>query len=100
VLRTLTLPQAAEFLKLHPQTVRKLALAGEIPAAKPGKCWVFVEQDLASWLRSRYRGNGQVPQGDTQENASCRSIDALIPTSESPPKSPPGRRVRTRCLVE
>jgi excisionase family DNA binding protein len=81
VLRTLDLRQAAVFLRLHPQTVRKLAVAGEIPAAKPGKRWVFVEQDLAEWLRSRYRSPGQVSQGDMQENALCRSTDDLIPTS-------------------
>ena len=81
MLRTLDLRQAATFLRLHPQTVRKLAVAGEIPAAKPGKRWVFVEQDLADWLRSRYRAEGQVSQGDMQEKALCRSTDDLIQTS-------------------
>jgi excisionase family DNA binding protein len=81
VLRTLDLLEAATFLHLHPQTVRRLASAGEIPAAKPGKRWVFVEQDLADWLRSSYRSTGRVSQGDMQENAICRSTDDLNPTS-------------------
>jgi len=81
VLRTLDLRQAAVFLRLHPQTVRKLAIAGEIPATKPGKRWVFVEQNLADWLRFRYRATGQVSQGDMQEKALCRSTDDQIQTT-------------------
>ncbi len=53
-MRTLDLSQAAELLHLHPDTVQQRAKAGEIPAAKPGKCWVFVEADLIDWLRGHY----------------------------------------------
>src|SRR6185295_5126293 len=62
-MKTLDLREAAVFLKLHPQTIRRLALAGALPAAKPGKCWVFLEDDLANWLRSRYIPTRQMPQG-------------------------------------
>jgi excisionase family DNA binding protein len=61
--KTLDLREASAFLKMHPQTVRRLALKGDLPAAKPGKCWLFIEEDLASWLRSRYVPSRQVPQG-------------------------------------
>jgi excisionase family DNA binding protein len=73
---TLDLRQAAALLKMHPQTVRRRAIAGEIPAAKPGRSWVFVEADLVAWLRARYRGSGQVSQGDREENPLCHSSDA------------------------
>ncbi len=53
-MKTLTLVEAARFLKMHPQTVRRMALRGELPGAKPGKCWVFIDDDLASWLRTHY----------------------------------------------
>lgn len=53
-MKTLDLKDASAMLKMHPQTVRRRALAGEIPGAKPGKCWAFIEEDLANWLRSRY----------------------------------------------
>ena len=50
---TLTLPQAADFLKLHPQTLIQRARAGKIPgAAKPGKRWVFPEEGLRAYLQS------------------------------------------------
>ncbi|PKM11554.1 MAG: DNA-binding protein [Gammaproteobacteria bacterium HGW-Gammaproteobacteria-3] len=53
-MKTLDLSEAAHLLKLHPQTVLQRARSGDIPAAKPGKCWVFIEQDLIEWLRSQY----------------------------------------------
>jgi excisionase family DNA binding protein len=60
---TLDLGQAANLLKLHPQTVLQRARAGEIPAAKPGKRWVFIEEDLLNWLRSQYNCRRDAGQG-------------------------------------
>tara|TARA_R110002111_G_scaffold254023_2_gene319521 strand:+ start:1205 stop:1516 length:312 start_codon:yes stop_codon:yes gene_type:complete len=51
---TLDLYEAADFLKMHWQTLRSKAVRGEIPAAKPAKQWVFLKQDLVSYLRSIY----------------------------------------------
>lgn len=63
-MKTLDLNEAAKLLKLHPQTVLQRARAGDIPAAKPGKCWVFVEEDLIEWLRLQYtRPQQDVGQG-------------------------------------
>ena len=53
-MRTLDLNGAAEWLKCDPETVRAMAAACEIPAAKVGRSWVFVDVDLVDWLRSRY----------------------------------------------
>jgi excisionase family DNA binding protein len=53
-MRTLNLKQAAAFLHMHPNTVQERAKAGTIPAAKPGKLWVFIEDDLVSYLRGLY----------------------------------------------
>src|SRR5678815_4544138 len=48
---TLDLRQAADFLKMHPQSVRERAQAGNIPgASKPGKRWVFQEAGLVEYL--------------------------------------------------
>ena len=54
-MRTLDLIEAAQFLRLHPHTLEAKARAGEVPGAKPGKCWVFLDVDLADWLRSKYK---------------------------------------------
>lgn len=51
---TLDLQAASAFLLLHWQTLRAKAKAGEIPAAKLGRRWVFLKADLVSYLRSQY----------------------------------------------
>lgn len=53
-MRTLTLDEAASFLKMHPEEVRRRTKLGAIPGAKAGRAWVFIEEDLADWLRSLY----------------------------------------------
>ena len=58
-LRSLTLEEAAQLLPIHPQTLRKKALAGEVPGAKLGKRWVFLELDLVALLRARYCSLGR-----------------------------------------
>ena len=47
-METLNLEQAAAFLNMHPVTLQAKTRAGEIPAAKPGKCWTFIQDDLVS----------------------------------------------------
>ena len=65
-MNTLDLEQASVLLKLHPQTILQKARAGLLPAAKLGKCWVFVEQDLIDWIRSQYtRPRQNVGQGES-----------------------------------
>src|SRR6266581_498266 len=54
-MRTLTLQEAAKLLHIHPVTLLRKAQSGDVPAAKPGKCWVFVDIDLVDYLRSNYR---------------------------------------------
>ncbi len=71
---TLTLKEAARFLKLSPEALRRKAKAGEIPGAKPGKSWCFYKPDLVDYLRSRYARPRQASQSG-KEGASCHSID-------------------------
>ena len=56
-MKTMDLIEAATFLGLHPNTLQARAKAGEIPGAKPGKRWVFLEEDLVAFLRSQYPAN-------------------------------------------
>ena len=51
---TLNLEQAAAYLHMHRVTLLIKAQAGQIPAAKPAKRWVFIEHDLIEYLRSLY----------------------------------------------
>src|SRR5688572_21680168 len=51
---SLKLQEAAAFLKIHPEELRQRAKAGLIPGAKVGRAWVFLQDDLATYLRSLY----------------------------------------------
>ena len=53
-MKTLNLQQAAAFLYMHPETLRQAAHCGRIPGAKIGRAWVFLEEDLAAYVRSLY----------------------------------------------
>lgn len=51
---TLSLEEAADFLGANKETIRRRAAAGEIPGAKVGKSWRFLQTDLVTYLRSLY----------------------------------------------
>lgn len=61
-LKTLNLTEAAALLHMHKETLRERAKAGEIPGAKVGKQWVFIEEDLFIYLRSLYASKRQAVQ--------------------------------------
>jgi excisionase family DNA binding protein len=79
---TLTLQEAAAFLKIHPVTLLGKAHEGSIPGAKIGRRWVFIELDLLEYIRSQYRRRAL--QGEHKENSLCHSSNARIhPTGGS-----------------
>ncbi len=53
-MQTIGLQEAAKLLRCNVETVRAKAASGEIPAAKTGRAWVFIEVDLLAWLRAQY----------------------------------------------
>ena len=53
-MKTLNIEQAADFLGAHKETIRRLAVIGTIPAAKIGRSWRFIEQDLVMYIRNKY----------------------------------------------
>jgi excisionase family DNA binding protein len=46
----LTLKEAAAFLRCSPDTVKRQARAGLLPASKIGRQWRFRRRDLDEWL--------------------------------------------------
>src|SRR6202521_3955498 len=75
-MNTLNLEAAAAFLHIHRVTLQGKARAGEIPGAKIGKCWVFVDVDLVEHIRSQYAR--RVLQSERKELEPCHSINAPI----------------------
>ena len=74
---TLDLNEAASFLKMNPEVLRRKAKARQVPGRKAGKCWIFVKEHLADWVSGRYsepRRELQVIDEPTKEdNKQCQS---------------------------
>jgi len=69
---------AAEFLHCHPEWLRLQAKMGHIPGEKPGKSWVFIEEDLVAYIRAQYPAAQMMEQVEKQETSSCHSIKEKI----------------------
>ncbi len=84
---TFTLEEAARFLKLSPEALRRKAKANVIPGAKAGKRWCFYKPDLVDYLRSRYAHPRQASQSGKEAAASYHSIDVTASggSSSRPP---------------
>ena len=76
MMKTLNLEDAAQFLQLHPVTLQRMAKRGEVPAAKLGRRWIFLEIDLVACMRAQYAS--RVMQGEHEEVKLCRSTNARI----------------------
>jgi hypothetical protein len=80
--QSLYLTEAAEFLKMNPEVLRRKAKSGEIPGRKAGKHWIFIREHLADWVSGRYpeprldlqRGDG----GAQPEKQACQSTKEAI----------------------
>ena len=72
---TLDLQQAAIFLKMHRQSLREKAKSGAIPGAKIGKQWVFIKEDLVSYIRSQYAYPRSRSQGQRMGETLCYTSD-------------------------
>jgi excisionase family DNA binding protein len=51
--RLLDIRETAQVLRLHPDTVKKMAERGQVPAIKLGKYWRFRLSELDVWIRSK-----------------------------------------------
>lgn len=65
-MHTLNLKEASNILKMTPEALRKKISKGEIPAAKIGKSWLFIKDDLVDFMRSRYSKSAETSWGVVQ----------------------------------
>lgn len=49
----LTVNEVADYLRMNPMTIYRLAQQGKIPASKILGCWRFKRQDVESWLKAQ-----------------------------------------------
>lgn len=77
-MQTFDLKEAAAFLKMHPEEVRRRAKLGKVPGAKTGKSWIFLEDDLVEYVRSLYATTWQALQvTPRKEQQSCHLSNAV-----------------------
>lgn len=57
-MRTMTVREVSEYLRVHPTTVYRLVKTGRLPGFKVGDRWRFQQAEIDSWLR---QGGGPPP---------------------------------------
>jgi helix-turn-helix protein len=77
-MRTLDLQAAAQFLHMSSEELRQRAKAGKVPAAKVGRRWVFLEDDLAAYVRSLYPQPRQALQVTLRKEMECHFANAAV----------------------
>lgn len=76
-MHSLSLIEAADFLKIHPEELRRRAKAGYIPGSKIGRAWVFIREDLVDYIRSQYTvRNSQIQVTLKKEPNKCHFANA------------------------
>ncbi len=49
----MTVNEVAEYLRMNPMTIYRLAQQGKIPASKILGCWRFKRQEIEAWVKSQ-----------------------------------------------
>jgi hypothetical protein len=85
-MRTFDLDEAAAFLHMSPAVLRQKAAQKLVKGAKPGKCWVFLEDDLVAYLGSLYSESRQAPlSGSSLEVSAWESTNAVMSGGSTSP---------------
>lgn len=81
----LTIDEASDYLRVHPETCRRLASKGRIPCGKVGRAYVFVKSDLLEYIRAQYneptRRSSGSSTGDTRWLKKGTTRKSTTPTS-------------------
>lgn len=52
---TLSIPEAAALMKIHPETVKVYIRRGILPAAKIGRAYVLLEDDVSAFIKKQIK---------------------------------------------
>jgi len=63
---------------MHPEELRRRAKLGRIPGAKVGRAWVFLDLDLADYVRSLYASPRQALQVTLRKEMECHFANAAV----------------------
>jgi excisionase family DNA binding protein len=82
VAKTFDIDECADFLKVDRNTALKLAQQGDLPGARIGRAWVFLEDDIVEYLRVRVRQQMTERQND---NVIEKGLKASLETTAKTP---------------
>jgi excisionase family DNA binding protein len=101
VARTFDIDECADFLKVDRNTALKLAQQGDLPGARIGRAWVFLEDDIVEYLRVRVRQQMAARISDNViETGLQASLEKTPPTPSPLLLKRKAQRSRTRELPE
>lgn len=94
-MKTYDLIECADLLKVDRNTVMKIAGTGELPGAKIGRAWVFLEDDVLSFLRKKVQEQSNARlQGAHEPETDEKVAKAITRQFATPDPRRPGRRAR------
>lgn len=82
---TINSDECAELLRCTAEQVEELARAGEIPALKIGRSWLFLRSDLLAYLAEKARHEAQERRARRQPSAPTQLVK---PRRQIPPALP------------
>jgi excisionase family DNA binding protein len=77
-MKTLDIDECAEFLKVKSTVVSDMVGTGELPGARIGRAWVFLEDDLIDYVRTQIRNQRrerQSAQFEKRQDEEGRNLD-------------------------
>jgi excisionase family DNA binding protein len=77
-MKTLDIDECAEFLKVKSTVVSEMVGTGELPGARIGRAWVFLEDDLIDYVRTQIRNQRrerQSAQFEKRQDEEGRNLD-------------------------
>lgn len=89
-MNTLDVHQAAALARMHPDTMRKMMKAGEVPGAiKPGRAWVIREEDFNAWVRKQDSPARGFPKSSRRQLRHAAECISAFGRGLPPPTLPP-----------
>jgi excisionase family DNA binding protein len=89
-MKTFSTETAADFLNIHPTTLIELTSKGDIPAAKIGRAYVYLEDDLVGYVRAKVKEQTEARRKKLEERK------VIIPAPIATSRAKAGRKQNTR----
>jgi excisionase family DNA binding protein len=74
----MNIEDASKYLQMCRSKLSTMAHEGKVPAAKPGKRWVFIKEDLDEWLRSQYKYKSSINESSERDKP-CQFTNVKAP---------------------